>query len=186
MTTETLLPAQQIQPIIQQNMNISFIDIIVTIGVASVVGGLIYIGRKLQILDDLSSCTNKIKVNLNVISTYLTRFHTKFNASELQTFSPFQLTPDGAKFVKEIGFDNVFETNKNDFFDFLKSENVKLKYDVESSSIKSIFALYEKPFMEFLKVYFYNHPDRNLENTAPTLGVYVRDKYLEIHPEITQ
>jgi hypothetical protein len=40
--------------------------------------------------------------------------------------------------------------------------------------------------MEFLKIFFYENPARNMENTAPTLGVYIRNKYLAKHPEITQ
>jgi hypothetical protein len=73
-----------------------------------------------------------------------------------------------------------------DFYNIISGEDVKVKYDVEMASIKSIYALYEKPYMQFLKVYFYNKPERSLENTAPTLGVYVRDSYLLEHPEITQ
>jgi hypothetical protein len=160
--------------------------IIQSVGILAVLGVFIYVGKKLQVLDNLSSCVEKIKVNLNVVSNYLTRNHTKFNPSELQTFSPFQLTEEGKKFITDIGFNNIFEQHRDDFFNFIATENVKLKYDVETASIKSVFALYEKSFMEFLKVYFYNNPNRNLENTAPTLGVYVRDKYLETHPEITQ
>ena len=38
----------------------------------------------------------------------------------------------------------------------------------------------------FLKVFSITTPARNLQDTAPTLGVYVRDKYLSEHPEITQ
>lgn len=123
---------------------------------------------------------------MKVMSDYLTRHHKKFNPAELQTLSPYMLTPEGNDFIKKIGFDNVFEKNKNDFFNFVDSENPKLKYDVEIASIKSIYLLSDKPFMEFLKVFFYNNPLRTLEDTAPTLGVYVRDMYLEQHPEITQ
>ena len=56
--------------------------------------------------------------------------HTKFDPSELQTFSPFQLTEKGKNFIKEIGFDNVFEKNKEVFFRFIDNENPKLKFDV--------------------------------------------------------
>ena len=38
----------------------------------------------------------------------------------------------------------------------------------------------------FLKVFFYNNPTRNLQNMAPTLGVYIRDRYLAEHPEISE
>lgn len=149
-------------------------------------GAAILVGRKLQILDDLKTTVNKIKVNIKVVSDFLTRNNTNFNPSELQAYSPLKLTPGGEKFIKDIGFGNVFEKNKDDFFKYINCESPKLKYDVELSAIKSISALYDKEYMNFLKVFFYNHPDRNLQDTAPTLGVYVRDKYLSEHPEITQ
>lgn len=164
----------------------TFLNIIITIGVTSVILGLLYIGRKLQILDDLQLTVNKIKTNVKVVSDFLTRNNSKFNSSELQMYSPLQLTDDGEKFIKEIGFDNVLAKNKPDFFRCIENDNPKLKYDVEISAIKSISALYDKEYMNFLKVYLYNHPNRNLQDTAPTLGVYVRDMYLKEHPEITQ
>ncbi len=102
----------------------NFLNIITTIGVASVVVGLLYIGRKLQILDDLKSVTDKIKLNIKVVSDFLTRNNANFNHSELQAYSP--------------------------------------------------------------RVFMYNKPDRNMENTAPTLGVYIRDMYLSEHPEIIE
>lgn len=179
-------PAQPTTLQTGHTFSISFIDVIITIGVASVIGGLIYIGRKLQILDDLKNTSEKIKANVKVIGDFLTRNNKNFNASELQAYSPFQLTEAGEKFIKDIGFDNVFNQNKTEFFRCIDSEKPKLKYDVELAAIRCISFLYDKEFMNFLKVYFYNHPDRNLENTAPTLGVYVRDKYLAEHPEITQ
>lgn len=161
-------------------------QIISTVGIVSVLGAFLYIGRKLQILDDLKEASNKTKVNLDVVCKYLIKNHTRFDATELQTFSPFQLTEKGNNFIKEIGFDNVFEKYKTTFFNFIDNENPKLKYDVENNAIKVVSALYDEPYMEFLKVYLYNHPNRNLANIAPTLGVYIRDKYLSEHPEITQ
>ncbi|MEK7095049.1 MAG: hypothetical protein AAB917_00100 [Patescibacteria group bacterium] len=162
------------------------LEILTLIGVGTLILGLIHIGRKLQILDSLQTTSDKIKINMNVICNYLIKNHDSFNSIELETFSPFQLTPKGKVFISSLGFDNIFEKNKKEFFDFIDSENPTLKYDVENSSIKAIAALYGKDFMKFLKVYFYNNPTRNIENTAPTLGVYVRDKYLEAHPEITE
>ena len=161
-------------------------QIISTIGIVSVLGAFIYIGRKLQILDNLKETSDKTKINLDVVCKYLMKNHTKFDPSELQTFSPFQLTEKGKNFIKEIGFDNVFEKNKEVFFRFIDNENPKLKFDVENSSIKSVVTLYDETYMEFLKIYQYNNPSRSLENISPTLGVYIRDKYLEEHPEITQ
>lgn len=164
----------------------TLLKIILAIGVSAIAGALIYIGRKLQILDGLVKTVDTIKCNLKVVSDFLVRYQSKFNPSELKSLSPFHLTEVGKELIKKLGFDNVFEKNKADFFGFISDENPKLKYDVEVAAIKSISALYEKDYMSFLKVYFYNNPKRNLEDTAPTLGVYVRDKYLSEHPEITQ
>lgn len=166
---------------------IQWVNIIITlIGVPTIAVALIYIGKKLQLLQSLNTSVEKIKHNMKVVGDYLTRYHIKFDPRELQALSPITLTDAGKKFIEDIGFGNIFEKNKDEFLSFVDNENPRLKYDVELSAIKSIHVLYDKPYMEFLKVFFYNNPDRNLENTAPTLGVYVRDKYLEKHPEITQ
>ena len=184
--TQISVSAQPVQ--VQEQLNssgISFLNVITTIGVVSIIGGLIYIGRKLQILDTLTITTEKMKTNLNAIANHMIKGY-NFDPSELKTYSPIQLTDVGKEFIKTLGFDNVFEKNKKDFFSSIDNENPKLKYDVESAAIKSISVLYEKEYMNFLKVFFYNHPARNIENTAPTLGVYIRDQYLTEHPEITQ
>jgi len=160
--------------------------IIIIIGIPTIVGVLIKFGGKLQTLKTIEGAVEKIKHNMKVMGDYLTRHHSKFNPAELKAFSPLQLTEGGKKLVKDVGFDNVFNNNKSDFFLFIDSEHPKLKYDVEVASTKSIYVLADKSYLQFLKVFFYNHPDRNMENTAPTLGVYVRDKYLSEHPEITQ
>lgn len=149
-------------------------------------GGFIYVGRKLQVLDDLKKTTDTIKMNLKVTTDFLTRKFSDFNVSEIQDYSPYALTEPGREFLRSLGFPSVFKTHKADFFASIASENPKLKYDVENAAIKSIYALSDHDYMNFLKIFFYNNPKRSIENTAPTLGVYVRDQYLAEHPEITQ
>ena len=160
--------------------------IVVLFGIPSSIAGLIYIGRKLQILDQISLDVGILKHNSKVVTDYLTKYQTDFEPKELHAFSPLQLTNEGNGLISEIGFDDVFEEHRNEFFGFIDSEYPKLKYDVEASSIKSIYTLSDKPYMDFLKIFLYAHPERNMQNITPTLGVYIRDKYLERHPEITQ
>lgn len=156
------------------------------IGIPAIIAAFIYVGKKLQVLESLEKTTEKIKANLKVIGDYLTRHHARFDPSELQGFSPIQLTPIGERIIKTIGFEEVFDSHKDEFFEFIASEGPKLKYDVEVAAIKSIFTFAGSPFMDFLKVYLYNNPTRSMDNVAPTLGIYVRDKFLAEHPEITQ
>jgi len=162
-------------------------QIINYIGIPIIVAALIYIGRKLQILNELKKTSETIKHNIKVVSDFLTKKSSlHFDPSELKNYSPLTLTSQGNEFIAKLGFDNVFKDHKSDFFGCIDEEKPKLKYDVELAAIKSINLLSDKSYMEFLKVFFYNNPNRNMENTAPTLGVYVREQYLKEHPEITQ
>ncbi len=165
-------------------MNIT--NTILAIGVPSIIGAFIYVGKKLQVLEDLKISVDKMKHNLMVVCNFLIKNNDEFSSSELKTLSPLQLAHEGNDFITNVGFDKVFSEHKKVFFTFIDDEQPKLKYDVEIAAIKSIYFLYDKDFMQFLKIYFYNKPERNFENTAPTLGVYIRDAYLAEHPEITQ
>ncbi len=57
------------------------------------------------------------------------------------------MTPQGLKFIQQIKFDRVFQENQKDFFEYIDSEEPKLKYDVDSAAIQSIAALYDQDFM---------------------------------------
>lgn len=167
--------------------------VIVIFGLPSLLLLCIYIGRKLQILDSLGEAVQGIKKdldtvrhNLHVVTFFLTKDNKQFNSSELKASSPLRLTEAGNSLIRTLGFDNAFEANKDQFFKHIDRERPRLKYDVETLAIRSIVALSNEPFMDFLKIYFYNNPNRSLEDLSPTLGIYVRDKYLAEHPEITQ
>src|ERR1700722_19948794 len=105
----------------------NYLDIIngavVIIGLPTIIICAVYIGRKLNLLDTLSATSEKIKSNVKVISDYLIKHHTKFNPSELQAYSPLRLTESGERFIKELGFDDIFENNKSDFFHYIESEH---------------------------------------------------------------
>lgn len=164
-----------------------FLETLTTLGVASTIGGFIYVGRKLQILDDLKITIDKIKWDLKVVTDFLTRNNENFNSRELRAYSPLRLTMEGDQFIKRTGFDKIFYAHKADFFRCIEEERPRLKYDVEIAAIKCISMLSNKEYMNFLKILFYNdQPRRNIGNTAPTLGVYLRDKYLAEHPEIVE
>ena len=62
----------------------------------------------------------------------------------------------------------------------------KVKYDVEYSAIKTVFALLDEDYFRPVKVYFYNNPKENMRSFAKLTSIYVRDRYLEKHRKITQ
>lgn len=91
---------------------------------------------------------------------------------------------------------------KFQILDDLKADMAKIKHNLKViilALVKSEIKLNFEEIMslsplrlteqgqQFVKhLNFYNHPDRNLENTAPTLGLYIRDKYLADYPEIRE
>ena len=165
-------------------MNIA--DAMSTIGLAAILSGFLYTGRKLQVLDELQKDIAIVKSNLKVVCDHLITTSEDFSAKELKPYSPLKLTKDGQKLIKDLGFDQAVSKHVDDFFQYIDSQEPKLKYDVESAAINSIIAFREKDYMSFIKVYLYNNPTRNISNLSPTLGVYIRDKYLKQHPEITE
>lgn len=160
------------------------LKIIMGIGIPAIIGGCIYIGRKLQILDTLQDAINKVKYNIKVIADCLVKAPVQFDHEKLQTYSPIQLTDVGKKYLDDIGFVKIFEDNKKDFFDFIDAEKPTTKYDIEISATKSFLVLFERSYFRPIKEFLYTHPQDHLQAMSKIGGVYIRDSYLEKHPEI--
>ncbi len=54
--------------------------IILALGIPTIIGACVYIGTKLQILDDLKFTSDKIKQNLNTVCNFLIKNNDKFNS----------------------------------------------------------------------------------------------------------
>jgi len=158
--------------------------IITAIGIPSIIVGCIYIGRKLQILDFLQEAVGKVKYNIKVIADCLVKAPVQFDHEKLKTYSPIQLTDVGKKYLDEVGFIEIFEDNQQDFFDFIDAEKPTTKYDIEVSATKSFLVLFDRSYFRPIKDFLYTHPQDNLQAMSKIGGVYIRDAYLEEHPEI--
>lgn len=162
-------------------------QIVVLVGVPAIGGWLVFLGRKLQRIDDTGKTIEVIKRNVKTIANSLTNCdHVSFDNSLLQDYSPLQLTPKGEQFIRDKGFDSLFSENKEKFFAVIDADHPTSKFDVESSSYKSIVALLHKEFFNPIKKYYYEHPKESVQNFAKVAGVYVRDRYLEEHKNITE
>lgn len=163
----------------------TFIKICVCIGVPSIVVCLIFIGKKLQVLEIVKENVEKIKGNVKVISDCLVASEgINFEYSRLKAYSPLGITDIGRKHLLDISFIKIYNDHKTDFFDFIDKEKPTTKYDVELNSMRSIIDLLNKDYFAQLKAYLYSHPNDDLKSIIQLCGVYVRDKYLEEHKEI--
>ena len=158
--------------------------VIVIIGIPTIIGACIYVGRKLQVLDDLNDTISKVKHNIKVVCDTLVQSKVKFDPNYIKSFSPFELTEKGTERIKELGFDKILAENEEDFIDFINSEKPMSKYDVEVSSMKSIIALFDNEYFKPIKKYLYNNPEVDGRKVRTTLAIYVRDKYFEKYPKI--
>jgi hypothetical protein len=122
--------------------------------------------------------------NVKVICDHLISKNEGFNHSLLDSHSPLFLKPEALKLLTDIGFITIFNEHASDFLSFIASESPKTKYDVEISCTKSILVLFDKDYFIPIKTYLYNNPSMEKVQFAQVLGIYIRDKYLERHPEI--
>lgn len=159
--------------------------IMILCGIPAILGAFIYIGRKLQVLDELKQTNEKIKFNLKVVSDTLVSCDVvAFDHTILQSYSPLNLTEKGLQLIEEVGFAKVFSEHKVDFFQMISIDSPQSAYDVELASMKSIISLFDKEYFAPVKAYMYNNPEKNnLRQMAYYLGVYVRDAYFNEYPQ---
>ena len=152
------------------------------LGTTAIIGALIWIGRKLQILDDMKLSMDKMKYNIKVICDALVKSNSiDFDHEKLKSYSPLQLTDKGKEFIKKIGFDKAFDENKEEFYKFINLENPKMPYDIELASIKAVLFLFDKDYFASVKDYLYNNPNEKKTQITNVLGIYIRDNYMTDH-----
>lgn len=154
-------------------------DIISGIGITVIAGALLYIGRKLQILDDLKKTVDKIKTNVKVVSDFLISSELPFDSNMLQNYSPIQLTGPGKDYLKTIGFMDLFNTHAGDFYSCIEKETPTTDYDIENASIRCVLQLFNKEYFRPIKDHFYNNPKEDKGSFIRVAGIYVRDRYME-------
>lgn len=104
--------------------------------------------------------------------------------------SPINLTPGGIELVKKVGWEESItdENNKKMLFDSLDKLQLKTKYDVEKYSIVLLTELAgtrdDNPYTP-VKKYLYENANEEDFKVLTACAIYLRDKYLESHPEIT-
>lgn len=113
------------------------------------------------------------------------------NPELFSTNSPISLTEKGIELVKTLGWDKILENEKEKIilFDTLRRLNLKNKLDVERYCIVILTEFYgsreENPFTK-IKEYLYNDAKIDRQSAISACAIYLRDKYLESHLEITE
>jgi hypothetical protein len=114
----------------------------------------------------------------------------KIEGDKVQAFSPACLSQEGDEYLTRVGVTAAVhdETHRRNLFGRIDRDRPRSRYDVEISAVNAMFdALTDPtPTMHAAKVYLYNHPYDRIQDVAYLAGLYLRDRYLEAHPEIAE
>ncbi len=114
--------------------------------------------------------------------------------------SPRQLNQNGVELLKDSGADKFLDANMNFFIKKMEVIAPKTAYDVEDLASTVLLAESNDDMFIPLKSWVYNAPTRQLVNEDGTtkmqdielddvifvMSLPLRDKYIELHPEIIQ
>ena len=108
--------------------------------------------------------------------------------------SPYYLNPTGLALLEDCGGKKCIEENIDYFISKLESTTPETPYDVEERAMKVIMSSKGLPIFNPIKNYLYFKPDIvelggnkveiSIFAVASVMGIYLRDIYLEKHPEI--
>ena len=133
-------------------------------------------------LKDSSEEMRKVLVN---ISGALINKKMIAPVSVLQKFSPYRLTEDGEKHLVASGGKACIDLNLEFFISELEKRNPQNAYDVENEAGDVILVNSKKPFFKGIKNYIFLDPEGiSFISTILAMGIYLRDKYFEVHPEL--
>jgi hypothetical protein len=138
----------------------------------------------------LGGTLSKVKDNVLVVITHLTTSNRgRLDSSLIRQMSPLQIQPNGRIVLADSGFTDLISNSANiaKFFAIIDAKRPMTKLDVESYAIYSFLDLMANndAILNPVRIYLYQHPD--IRETFSTLaGVDIRDRYLSVHPEITQ
>lgn len=170
-------------------MDILF-KIILSIGIPSIILALIYIGRKLQSLDDMGGNISDLKIEIaeikvdckniwQIISRHgedICSLKTKIYGSP---GSPMKPNENGKKLLEDSGFYKIYPELKDELFALMDSYQPRTLYDYEKIAEKVLSKFQNNPLMDPLKEYVVNNQNESLELIFRVAAWVIRDDYAE-------
>lgn len=115
----------------------TLVNVILTIGIPSIVVCLVYIGRKLQVLDTVEKQVGDIYERFIKVEE---RVNTLWGRNVATSNSPRKLNEYGLKVLNESGIKEIIEEKKNTLLPLVKAKGTTNAYDAE----QAVLAVVEK------------------------------------------
>ena len=135
----------QLIPTETNNLVVLINQLVILFGVPTIFVVLIYIGRKLQILDDVKKSADATQKEVKGIDRMVNIIKTKMDIlwSErvAPSGSPMQLNERGQKILKESGIKEIVDERFDELLNKIKEKNPSNAYQVQENSKKVVYKL---------------------------------------------
>lgn len=103
-------------------------DIILSVGIPTIVFALVYIGRKLEVLDSLQKTIEAIRDRFILVED---RCDILWKDKMAPTNSPRQLNERGTDILTKSGIKEIVDEKKDKLLEFVREKNAQNPYDAE-------------------------------------------------------
>ncbi|OGH84363.1 MAG: hypothetical protein A2261_00650 [Candidatus Magasanikbacteria bacterium RIFOXYA2_FULL_44_8] len=148
--------------------------IIVSLGIPTIIGACIYIGRKLQTLDTLQQSFDKLQDSFYEDHDNIILMKAKVLGV---SNSPYRPNETGIKLLSECGWGVFYSTIKKDILDKIEQEKPKTLYDVERLAFRHLHNYKNEDLAIPFKTYIVNHPEHSLDSIFLVGSWIIRDDY---------
>lgn len=151
----------------------TILEIILSIGIPTIVIALIYIGRKLQILDSVEKTVDSIYDRF--IKTE-ERVETLWKDKVAPAHSPRRLNEYGQKILAESSIKEIIDEKKGVLLEIIKKQDIKNAYDAEQAilSVAEELTKHCPDIIDKLKTGAFN-AGASLDTVLLVGGIYLRD-----------
>jgi hypothetical protein len=146
--------------------------------------------------DALQKSVNNIERSVNGLIIYLKAKDKEMDTSVFRSQSPIRLTSLGERILTESGGKQFVDENLSHLFNEIEKEELKSALDVENSAVSAILFSTNMDAFTRVKDYVFNNPiykgpndervNLQLATVVNIIGIYLRDIYLEKHPQFLQ
>lgn len=157
----------------------TFLNSVIAIGVPSIIIALIYIGRKLQILDRVELDVQNIESDVkNIKERFIVleeRVRTLWKDDVSPAHSPRRLNAKGIGILNGSGIKEIIEAKRIDFLNQLKLKGLKNPYDAEQCVLQAVNDLkFDDQIVEKLKFGAFS-VGADIDTVLLVGGFYLRD-----------
>lgn len=151
----------------------TFQDIILSIGIPTIVVALVYIGRKLQVLDNVERTVESMRDRFTVVEE---RVKMLWKDEVAPAGSPRQLNERGNAILSGSGIKALIDAKRDDLFVAMQAKNLKNPYDAEQCVLQAV-ADFKKDsaIVDTLKTGAYS-VGADIDTVLLVGGIYLRDK----------